>query len=416
MNEFLENEEFRLPTNIKQIGEIQEGIQIYLEDYVHTYLYQYARQDSRNERLAILTGRYERKEGEEILLISGAIQVKHTVIEKGQPYFTGEAWDDVVKKQKQFFPGDQILGWVHTQPGYGLMLTSFHQEQHEIWFGKPYQIIYIIDPIAKEGQFYAWQDEPVPVPGYFIYYARNEKMHEYMMEYRVIKSKMLERPEEDIIIQYRRQERNRKQEAQQKKIIHMLSSFSAVLLLVCLVMGIGLVYNLEQIQRLQQALDMMDDTYSNLFTQVKTGGVESVFAQEVEIPRDETPILVTVEEPEAGQEFPQVVEKEDNSEGKELDAEEKSEVTPVSQNEAPVEVVAQDTTTVASTQQVVSNQEEIKPEEPKIPEKYQIQAGDNLSNISYRFYQTTDMIEEILKINNLTDPDKIYAGKTILLP
>gem|GEM_PF-6176663 len=47
-----------------------------------------------------MIGKYEKREEEEIVLISGAIQVKDPEIEKGQPHFTEEAWEYVREKQK----------------------------------------------------------------------------------------------------------------------------------------------------------------------------------------------------------------------------------------------------------------------------------------------------------------------------
>ena len=39
-----------LPSNVKQMGSIEEGIRIYVEDYVYTYLYQYARSGGNKEK------------------------------------------------------------------------------------------------------------------------------------------------------------------------------------------------------------------------------------------------------------------------------------------------------------------------------------------------------------------------------
>lgn len=387
--------ELSIPTNIKQVGEIPDGIQIYLEDYVYTYLYQYARKDTKSEQLAVLIGKYEKREEEEIVLISGAIQVKDPEVEKGQPHFTEEAWEYVQEKQKEYFPETQVLGWMHTQPGYGLVMTSFHHKEHEKWFKMPYQLIYVIDPIGKLDHFYRWREGFRDVSGYFIYYDRNEEMHDYMLDHRVIKNKILEQPE-DVIVQYRKQDRYRRQEAQQKKIIHMLTSFSAVLLFICLIMGIGLIYNVEQVQQLQEALNTMDSTYTNLFTQIKGDAIEGVFAQEIEVDdgaEEDMEMVVVQEKTEKNLEDIQKSAEQEVQKNKEEEIEKSQE------------------------EQEVEKEEELQNEEQEVVVKeYTIQKGDNLNKISYQFYQTTDMVDEILVLNGITDPDKIYAGKTIMLP
>jgi nucleoid-associated protein YgaU len=47
---------------------------------------------------------------------------------------------------------------------------------------------------------------------------------------------------------------------------------------------------------------------------------------------------------------------------------------------------------------------------------YTVQPGDNLSNISKRFYGDANKYPQILKANSLEDPDKIKAGQQLLIP
>ena len=47
---------------------------------------------------------------------------------------------------------------------------------------------------------------------------------------------------------------------------------------------------------------------------------------------------------------------------------------------------------------------------------YTVKDGDSLSLISQKFFGSTKMIDEILKLNDMDDADKIYAGKILKLP
>jgi len=47
---------------------------------------------------------------------------------------------------------------------------------------------------------------------------------------------------------------------------------------------------------------------------------------------------------------------------------------------------------------------------------YTVQAGDNLSKISKRFYGDANKYPQIVKANNLDDPDKIKVGQQLLIP
>ncbi|MCL2593827.1 MAG: LysM peptidoglycan-binding domain-containing protein, partial [Defluviitaleaceae bacterium] len=51
-----------------------------------------------------------------------------------------------------------------------------------------------------------------------------------------------------------------------------------------------------------------------------------------------------------------------------------------------------------------------------IPETYIVQRGDSLLGISQRFFNTTDMVGEIMRLNNIENPDRIYFGKVLVLP
>jgi nucleoid-associated protein YgaU len=47
---------------------------------------------------------------------------------------------------------------------------------------------------------------------------------------------------------------------------------------------------------------------------------------------------------------------------------------------------------------------------------YTVQPGDNLSKISKRFYGDPNKYPQIVKANNLEDPDKIKVGQQLLIP
>ncbi len=51
-------------------------------------------------------------------------------------------------------------------------------------------------------------------------------------------------------------------------------------------------------------------------------------------------------------------------------------------------------------------------------EKYEVKSGDTLDKIAYRFYgkYDTQKIDEIQKLNNITDPSSLQIGQVILIP
>ena len=64
-------DEWKLPKNIRQIGEPGEGIKILIEDYVYTYLHQMAEENLTCMKTAVLVGRTER---DAAVYIQGAVE------------------------------------------------------------------------------------------------------------------------------------------------------------------------------------------------------------------------------------------------------------------------------------------------------------------------------------------------------
>ncbi|MFI3174889.1 MAG: hypothetical protein R3Y53_06765, partial [Bacillota bacterium] len=76
-----------IPQKTKQIGDLDEKVKIYIEDYVYTYLYQYAKTKMSSEKVAFLVGRQYQLNGLDTLVISGAILGKHSEMVDGtEPY------------------------------------------------------------------------------------------------------------------------------------------------------------------------------------------------------------------------------------------------------------------------------------------------------------------------------------------
>ena len=99
-----ENDEKKLPKNVRQIGEAGKGKKIYLEDYAVTYLHQVD--------AAVLVGETWEKEGSKYIFIHGAIQVD-------DPAFGDGIWEDVYRDAREYFANSEILGWamrVQEQP------------------------------------------------------------------------------------------------------------------------------------------------------------------------------------------------------------------------------------------------------------------------------------------------------------
>ncbi|HEY6783194.1 MAG TPA: Mov34/MPN/PAD-1 family protein [Candidatus Dormibacteraeota bacterium] len=92
-------------------------------------------------------------------LVTGAIPAISADEQKATLTFTQEAWAHVHQVLESEFPADeQIVGWYHSHPSFGIFLSGHDLFIHENFFNAPSQIAVVVDPIGcREGAF-GWQD------------------------------------------------------------------------------------------------------------------------------------------------------------------------------------------------------------------------------------------------------------------
>ena len=364
-----EKEGFDPPARVKQMGGMESSIKIFMEDYVYTYLYQYGRSGGGKEKLAALVGRHYVVNGQETVVISGAIQAKETVQENGVERFTDETWEYIGGQMQKYFTGMSIVGWVHCQPGFGAFLMAKDEGFHREYFKEKWQVLYVLDTVDKLDTFYICNEEGTGLRqarGYFVYYDKNREMQEYMLENSMVKPKETQVQEEQeaaaVLIEERRERRKptqeerldaaqdirrvlkkREQAAKQAKREHdrLLAAVSCVLCVVCVSLGIAMWQSLDRLQMVEQELMAMQSSYQTLAEDFAGAKVQSVFA----------------------------VQQADT-------AEEKKEMT----------------------------------------KKYIVEGGDSLGYISRKFYGDNEGIERIMAANGLENADMIYEGQALWIP
>lgn len=64
---------------------------------------------------------------------------------------------------------EEVVGWVHTHPGFGVFLSNFDKEQHHRFFPEPWQIAYVMDTQANERVAYHMvEHEFMRLGGYYV--------------------------------------------------------------------------------------------------------------------------------------------------------------------------------------------------------------------------------------------------------
>ncbi|MCI8341949.1 MAG: LysM peptidoglycan-binding domain-containing protein [Firmicutes bacterium] len=184
-----EQNEFKFPANIKQMGNIDKEIKIYIEDYVYTYLYQFAKFGG-GEKLAVLIGKFFEVEGTKVVMISGAVEGVATEYNDDDICFTEDSWNYIVSQKEKYFKELTVVGWVHVQPDFGTSLITRDLAFHRRCFEEIWQLLFVIDPVERSDAFYCYEKNLTDMRqsrGYFIYYEKNEDMQNYIIENGIIK-------------------------------------------------------------------------------------------------------------------------------------------------------------------------------------------------------------------------------------
>jgi LysM repeat protein len=383
--------------------------------------------------LAYLVGSRAEIDGRETIFINGAIQGKYSRYSEGMEQFTDKSAQYAEEMLNLYFPGGEILGWMQSQPGYGAAVNPAYADCHMSRFTKPYQVLFVMDPIERLNAFYAWDDGMAAVNerrGYIIYYNKNDGMREYMLDNKLSPSRSSARAARDepgpAASAPKARERARKEApGEYRKIVNMLVSLSAVLFVICFIMGAGLIQSDGRISKLENEIAALDATYSFLVAQSK-GGSEAVFASgSPALDEAETGGASAVLEPETHPESPLAGLPEIND-GYAAES--------APEHAAAPEAALSPPPAPASTPKPPP-QPTLRPSPSPDPaltsggenpnavtsslaeyEEYVIEQGDSLLSISWEFYGTPDRVREIMTLNGIEAADKIYYGQKLKLP
>lgn len=367
-----------LPEKTKQMGALESQMRIYIEDYVHTYLYQYGKSNGGKEKTAALVGRHLEINGEDSVIISGAIQGKGVVQKNGAEGFCEETWEYIGSQMETYFKGMSLVGWAHMQPGFGSFLMAKDELFHEEYFKENWQVLFVVDSLDKMDTFYIYNENGKGLRqsrGYFVYYDKNREMQEYMLDNSTVypkedlstvtmeesyqeeeteggkdRKKRRPRPEErmDAAKEIRRvlQKRAKEAEEAQKGKYTMLAGVSGALCVVCLCMGFALMSNMTRLRSLEGEIIMVQSSYEKLEESIEGVKVQAAFAAEPE------------EQPEA----------------------------------------------------------KVEPEKEEAETWYTVEAGDSLGFISRKYYGDNSGVNKIMQANDLGNADMIFAGQSLLIP
>ncbi len=95
------------------------------------------------------------------VIVEAMIPAKYTSAVRASITFTHETWQDIHAVKDRLYADKKIIGWFHTHPGFGVFLSNFDLHIHTNFFDLPWQIAFVIDPLARTEGFFRWENGAV---------------------------------------------------------------------------------------------------------------------------------------------------------------------------------------------------------------------------------------------------------------
>ncbi len=404
-------------SNVKPIGDLECDYHIYLEDYVYTYLYQYALADLSAENSAVFLGQFypETKEA----VIRGIIPIPMDKLNSDNEWIDEAVLSEIEAERAAYFENEKIIGWMHMQPGYGTMLTMKELREHRKVFGDVPSLFMLVDAVNKIETLYVYEDEELKEQtGYYMYYERNEQMQKYMLEHPFTK-KEAKIIEDTVVSQFREIGKLRKQQYMQRKNVN-----AAVIAASIILIGLTAVIVKMNDNKNIKSVAATNNNIASLKEKASLGTLEN--------DEDNIKFIIAQQEPEDKGDLNELNEtlkqqesvigdqvKEDEIEVEHVEAEEPAEKA-VKENvkiegSAPESKMAdkneaeekQDEKAAADSKQDIKDGQY---------EEYIVKEGDTLANISYNKYGSSKRSKEIAQLNELDNTNYIRVGQALKLP
>ena len=393
---------FRIPNNIRQIGEIQGNQKIYIEDYAYTYLCRIASEDSAKGRAAILLGQANWKDGKTYLFIKSAVALHDIEVSEEHFAFTKDVWKQIYEENKKFFPNQEIVGWFLSLPGCSMELHEGICKTHFNHFGGNEKVLMVMEPLEKEEAFYRYEEGKLTrQEGFYVYYEKNEPMQNFLIEQNKYAKERSEKVADEAVKTFRKKVEEKTKGKKRDKIapLFRMASASAAAMLIA-----GVLY-LNQYEKLKKTNSIADKAkiekkksetvVSNSDNDAET--IEKSEASDTENLKEETQ---TETKPET-----ELTTDESKQINAGAEGEKQSETSKQEQQAGNTNPENSGSTSTAKTTGSDS-----------LHETYTVREGDTITSISRAYYGTTSKIKEICELNGISAEEFIFPGQKILLP
>lgn len=245
----------KLPKNIRQIGDRDDTVRLYIEDYVSTYLKRLFPSGGQDLRAGLLLGTERTENGVPFIFVEGALEMEDVTAEGEKVEFTEAAWKKAYQSMEESFPRRTVQGWfLCGAPGCTLSPLNYWK-QHGQYFSEKNQLMYLNSGLEGEESVYVTSDDGFyRLKGYSIYYDKNQMMQDYMIcrkDVRRVESGAGDR----VIRDFRERMEDRKKEAvSQRHTVRNLGLLCSTMSMVILAGGVAMMNNYQKMQEMETVL------------------------------------------------------------------------------------------------------------------------------------------------------------------
>ena len=433
----------KLPKNVRQIGDPDQVVRLYVEDYVNTYLKRLYPSGRQTMRVGVLLGSVEQYDGTPYIFIDGAMELEDVETEGEKILFSESSWKKLYSAMETAFPKRTVQGWFLCGGPSSQLSPLNYWKQHSQYFAGKNQLMYLNHGLEGEEAVYVTSEDGFyRLKGHYIYYERNQMMQDYMISRKDVR-RVESGSHEKVIKDFRQRMTARKEQAgARQRTAGVLGMACGILSVAVLAGGVVLMNNYQKMRQMEGVL-----------ASVLPVGVSDW--QEYQEELEEAPDFIIEERP--GNVYPtsgtedggQAETGQDNlgtgaetgteaGSGAETGAE--TGTTPSPETMSSEDAFSSGQASQAPLDNLVGMGKESEPEKQEealgegdakenvLPPVdydaaeangyriYEIGEGETLYGICWKEYGDLSRLEEICKLNALEDVDHILAGQRLILP
>ena len=368
------------PKNIRQVGYIDRAHKIYVEDYVITFTKgignTLCEENSGECRAAVLLGNKNIDKSESVTYINGMVLIDSFTL-SGEAAFSNERWSEIYDKIKEFYEEEEIVGWLYIGSVDPMNPDRRLVNVHNSNFAGKNIIFMSYDYDEKEESFYDFYNNSfVKRNGFYIYYQKNETMHNYMLS---VNNPHVDKPVvEEKVVQDIRAIFSEKQAGRAKGRFSQYAYAAGMLIAAAaLLVGTTVIYTNNSNSGNEDELVSVMSEHTAMPNASSEPNLPAKLPMITQVPSF-SPEITATEAPAATEE-PVISDDEKREDGSKSA---KESVATMTQNYS----------------------------------FYIVKNGDSLSRISEKIFSSVKYVDEIKQLNNIENEDMIYEGQKLLLP